>query len=87
MTTTLKGAFHINNRLYEMWVEPASPLMTHIIRNDFDSCLPIKQPMVLAQGNEVTVLNIYTAWKQTMQKQTQSDGCTATIVPSLESDI
>ena len=87
MATVLKGVFDNDNRLYQMWVEPRTPLLPEYIRNDYNSSLNTQPIKILAAGTIAGLVKHYDAHVELMRVQCIADGCSATQVPTSSLDI
>ena len=86
MVTVLKGVFS-DNKLYQMWVEPPTPVLPEYIRNDYNSSINTEPIRTLAAGSVSSLVKQYDAHVELMRIQCIADGCTATQVPTSPFDI
>lgn len=87
MSTVLKGVFDNDNKLYQMWVEPATPILPEYIRNDYNSSLNTQPIKILAAGTVSSLVKQYDAHVELMRLQCITDNCSATQVPTSSLDI
>ena len=87
MSTILKGVFDEDRKLYQLWVEPATPVLPTYIRNDYNSSLDNQPIEILAAGSFSIITKAYDAQLELMRVQAIRDGVSATEVPPSPFDI
>ena len=84
MSSVLKGAFNDDGKIFQLKVEPPTPLLPEYIRNDYsDHAAEINSnPLrILAGGSVSHITKVYDAYVEMMRVQAIVDNVSATEVP------
>ena len=90
MSSVLKGAFNDDGKIFQLKVEPPTPLLPEYIRNDYsDHAAEINSNpwRILAGGTVSHIAKVYDVHVEQMRVQAILDGVSATQVPTSPSDI